>query len=415
MESLELSNSILLTIISINMTIIGLTSLAEKKTVIGIDYGKYLINEYKLFRIVPLYYILIVFALINILALFALFFTDDRFRITIFVCLTVSLSFAIYYFFGYILRENRHVKNQLYENEFIGLYYKDDTPPGAECDRLAGMNNGFRTSKRVSSDVVTYFNKFNNDTQKAFKESFGPTSFIYKRNAAITKKYLKLTGHEPYDYTGQDGLCHISWEFFQLFRWSDLQEKWIMEILVLFNDGYAARSPEMKLNNLLRVFFHINTFGKCENLFGYRTIDYIYKYIRDVFDAPVPPTEARRVKERKLFEYYCTYLFACNADHRSEQSFRLSQSLLGALTDSDREGHISCHERMEIILERSAKFDDKNVRALVLGVYNAYLDHAAGRNEQAAIDPPRARAIIVAARQKRGYGPIAEAEIYPEA
>lgn len=89
------------------------------------------------------------------------------------------------------------MKRQLYENEFIGLYYKDNTPPGAECDK-----------------VVTYFDEFNNDTQKAFEESFGPNSFIYKRNSRIRKKYLKMTGHEPYDYTGEDGLVHISWEFF---------------------------------------------------------------------------------------------------------------------------------------------------------------------------------------------------------
>ena len=42
---LELDSNILLTMISINMTIIGLTSLAEKKTIIGVDYGKYLITN----------------------------------------------------------------------------------------------------------------------------------------------------------------------------------------------------------------------------------------------------------------------------------------------------------------------------------------------------------------------------------
>lgn len=206
--------------ISINMTIIGLTSLAEKKTIIGVDYGKYLISKYKLFHMVPLYVLLILFAVINTAALFTLYWTDSQFCRTIFIGVTICLSFAIYYFFGFILRENPAVKRQLYENEFIGMYYKDNTPPGAECDQTVKMNNGYRTSKRLSSDVVTYFDKFNNDTQKAFEESFGPESFIYKRNRRIRKKYLKLTGHEPYDYTGEDNLVHISWEFFQLYRWS---------------------------------------------------------------------------------------------------------------------------------------------------------------------------------------------------
>lgn len=173
-----------------------------------------------MFHVVPLYLMLILFAVVNTAALFTLYWTDSQFCLSIFIGLTVCLSFAIYYFFGFILRENNSVKRQLYENEFIGMYYKDNTPPGDECDRIIEMNNGFRTSKRLSSDVVTYFDKFNNDTQAAFKESFGPNSFIYKRNRRITKKYLKLTGHEPYDYTGADGLVNISWEFFQLYRWS---------------------------------------------------------------------------------------------------------------------------------------------------------------------------------------------------
>lgn len=117
--NLLLDSNILLTMISINMTIIGLTSLAEKKTIIGVDYGKYLINNYKLFRIIPMYVLLILFAIINTLALFTLYLTDANLRMTIFIGLTICLSFAIYYFFGFILRENRSVKSQIYENEFI--------------------------------------------------------------------------------------------------------------------------------------------------------------------------------------------------------------------------------------------------------------------------------------------------------
>ena len=110
METLQVDSNILLTMISINMTIIGLTSLAEKKTIIGVVYGKYLINKYKLFHIVPLYLMLILFAVVNTAALFTLYWTDSQFCLSIFIGLTVCLSFAIYYFFGFILRENNSVK-----------------------------------------------------------------------------------------------------------------------------------------------------------------------------------------------------------------------------------------------------------------------------------------------------------------
>lgn len=42
-----MDNSLILAIIAINMTIIGLTSLADAKTVIGVNYGDFLIRKFK--------------------------------------------------------------------------------------------------------------------------------------------------------------------------------------------------------------------------------------------------------------------------------------------------------------------------------------------------------------------------------
>ncbi len=406
-----LDSNILLTMISINMTIIGLTSLAEKKTIIGVDYGKYLINNYKLFRIIPMYVLLILFAIINTLALFTLYLTDANLRMTIFIGLTICLSFAIYYFFGFILRENRSVKSQIYENEFIGLYYKDNTPPGAECDRIVGMNNGFRTSKRISTDIVTYFNRFNNDTQKAFEESFGPKSFIYQRNKRIKKKYLSLTGHEPYDYSGSDGLMHISWEFFQLYRWSDLQEKWIMEILVLFNDKYATNSPEMRLNNIIRVLFHINVFGRTENMFGYRVLDYIYKYVKDAYVCTCNSSATRIEKEKVLFRYYCQYVFTCIQFHYSEQSYNLVIQLFRELIAcAGIDGHITKDDMMQIVLHQSAKHKNNNVEQIVTKLYNFYIDSTP--EKQRTISLSEAQKIIEEQRQENSDGIISRYDLF---
>ena len=46
------------------MTVIGLTSLAELKNVIGIDYGKFLLRKYKIFGVIRVYHLLVVFGVI---------------------------------------------------------------------------------------------------------------------------------------------------------------------------------------------------------------------------------------------------------------------------------------------------------------------------------------------------------------
>ncbi|MBP3456242.1 MAG: hypothetical protein J6K38_08295 [Alistipes sp.] len=410
--NLELNCGVLLTMISINMTIIGLTSLAERKTIIGVDYGNFLIKKYKLFRIFPIYVLLLLFAVINTLALLALYLTDYNLRATIFVSLTICLSFAIYYFFGFILKENRYVKSQLYENEFIGLYYKDDTSPKAECDIIVKMNNGYRTSKCISTDVVAYFNKFNNDTLKAFEDSFGPHSFIYKRNKRIIKQYIALTGHEPYDYRGVDDLVHISWEFFQLYRWSDLQEKWIIEILVLFNDKYAVNSPEMRLNNIIRVLFHINVFGRTENMFGYRVIEYLYKYVKDSYLCFCKPSTERTEKEKTLLSYYCQYLFTCVNAHYSEQSYNLVIRILKDLIAcAGINGHINKHDMIRIILTQSAQYNDINIEQIATILYNVYFNITS--DDEQKISLPIAKAIIIKKRQEQPNLIVSRCDLFP--
>ncbi|PHS30041.1 MAG: hypothetical protein COA82_11835 [Alkaliphilus sp.] len=59
--------------IAINMTVIGLTALAETKTIIGIDYGKFLVGRYKLFAFFRMYHLLILFAVINAVSLLTYF------------------------------------------------------------------------------------------------------------------------------------------------------------------------------------------------------------------------------------------------------------------------------------------------------------------------------------------------------
>jgi hypothetical protein len=45
----------LIAIIAINMTVIGLTSLAETKKIIGVDYGRFLVKKYRILGQVRIY------------------------------------------------------------------------------------------------------------------------------------------------------------------------------------------------------------------------------------------------------------------------------------------------------------------------------------------------------------------------
>ena len=91
-----MDNGIVMAIIAINMTVIGLTSLADTKSVIGVDYGKFLVTKYKLLGI-RMYYWLISFALINIFTLFIMFTQKPVVRIISFFFILLSLVFAIFY------------------------------------------------------------------------------------------------------------------------------------------------------------------------------------------------------------------------------------------------------------------------------------------------------------------------------
>lgn len=57
MDSIIFDNGLIISIIAINMTVIGLTSLAEMKNIIGIDYGKFLLRKYKIFGFIRVYHL----------------------------------------------------------------------------------------------------------------------------------------------------------------------------------------------------------------------------------------------------------------------------------------------------------------------------------------------------------------------
>jgi len=188
MESIIFDTSLIIAIIAINMTVIGLTSLAEMKNVVGIDYGRFLLRKYKIWGVIRVYYLLILFAIINVASLFLIIVPNYKFRLILFWVLIVSLIFAIYYFFTYIIVESKRVKKQIYEQEILGLYFNSDDQTTYAPDILTKVNDGSRTTKKMSGNLIHYFNTYSSDSHDAFAELFGPQSMIYDYSKLLNRK-----------------------------------------------------------------------------------------------------------------------------------------------------------------------------------------------------------------------------------
>ncbi|GAD88686.1 hypothetical protein VHA01S_008_00810 [Vibrio halioticoli NBRC 102217] len=358
-HELVTDGSVWLAIIAINMTIIGLTSLAESKSVIGIDYGQYLIKSYKVFFNVKIYHLLVIFALINIISLFSMFTTNYSVRVINLIILMLSLAFAIYYFFAYILIKNPRVNKQIYMDELLGIYYDSNDKTNFEADIITEMNNGWRTDKRISSNLISYFDKYNAESRAVFGEIFGPKSVVYAQNKTMKKYWLKNYNVNAFNYNSNSGGVHISHEFFQLYRYSELQEKWLLEILSLFNKEYSSTFKESRIDNIIRILAHINRFGRCDNLYGYKFLEYLSAYIYDAMEVQFSVDQKDSIKNRKAKELFLMnelFLYVMNTlETRSDSLFyNASVDLCKLLiTDSKFNHYSDSNDKIELIINIS--------------------------------------------------------------
>ncbi len=358
-HELVTDGSVWLAIIAINMTIIGLTSLAESKSVIGIDYGQYLIKSYKVFFDVKIYHLLVIFALVNIVSLFSMFTTIYVVRVINLVVLMLSLAFAIYYFFAYILIKNPRVKNQIYINELLGIYYDSNDRTNFEADVITEMSNGFRTDKRLSSNLISYFDKYNTESREVFGDIFGPKSVIYERTKSMKKHWLKNYNVDAFNYNSNKGGVHISHEFFQLYRYSDLQDKWLIEILSIFNKEYSADFKESRIDNVIRVLAHVNRFGFSDNLYGYKFLEYLSAYIYDALQVKTSVEnkvfiENRKEKEMFLLNELFIYIMT-TLDTRSDPIFYNSslEVCKRLIVDEQFSNYCDRNDKLELIIKTS--------------------------------------------------------------
>lgn len=384
--TIQCDNNLILAIIAINMTVIGLTSLAESKSIIGIDYGEFLVKKYKVFNFIKMYHLLIVFAAINIVSILGLFVKNDRLIKWIFIILVVSLVFGIYYFFAYIMIENRHVKKQIYVQELLGLYYASDKETTFEVDKLVRISNGSSTNKKISGDIINYFNNFSGESQKSFCEIFGPESLIYKNIRNTNRKMKQIIDVNPYVYRlGNDGVWDISHEFFQLFRYTELQDKWVIDILRIINKDYyvCRRYEKIRLYNVTRVITHINIFGYNEAIYKYKFLEhfmcFFYNAIK-ISDEEINLMNSDEKKqitsvEKYALEQIIKYIMNTIVTYNDINFINSSKKVLKVIAfdfDSKASKILNLEKRFKIFLNSVVEADNKQVKEIFVELLNEF-------------------------------------------
>lgn len=370
-------NGLILAIIAINMTVIGLTSLADKKTVIGVDYGEFLIKKFKFMKI-RMYYWLILFALINVISLFTMFINEPLIRIINFILLIFSLIFAIVYFFRFILIENKGVVKQVYLRELLGLYCDSSDIEHFYVDNMVNMNPGTRTLRKLSTNIINYFNDYNGNTQRVFIEVFGPDSLIYSNEKSVCKFRKKYFNTEAYRYRVSPinkSVKEISFEFFQLFRFVEHQDRWALDILLVLN-GDPNKYTEYdiyRLYNFARLTAQIRTFGISENLFKYKFLFHYRNYWYSTVNKEKgnKPNKSEIIEHIKIIEkeiLYSLFVFISKTIniYTDKEFINVTDTILKEITLEDKyKGFLSLHEILTNISEVSIKMNCLDLQQII--------------------------------------------------
>lgn len=330
-------------LIALNVTVVGLSSLAEKRTVIGVEYGRYLMDKYRLLGVCRVYSALVWVAVVNCISLFVLLHNDSfpLLAAVVFILLVISSMFVLDYLFSFVLRVHPKVKRAIYREQLLGLYVNSDTPCDFEGDRVIGMPPGDRTSKKITSDVQHYFDSFNSDTITAFHEVFGPESPVYWRDRRSMRIWRRL-GKKPHNYKvnnerNKAGVVHISWEFFQMFRFSELQDRWLLEILKDFNLTYADAYPRLRLLNIATIFGQINRVGFAEGLYRYKFLDYMFPYIEGALSPVGDDDRDGRVEVERYFHVqFGKYIYNTLKNHPTDTFKESADKAFSALICVDK-------------------------------------------------------------------------------
>jgi hypothetical protein len=396
--------SLIFAIIAINMTIIGLTSLAETKKIIGVDYGRFLVKKYRIIGRIKIYEFLILFAIINVSSLFFMFVQTYRFRVMHFGLLTISLVFAISSFFSSIIPENKRGKKQIYEDELLGLYFESDNFNHQEADVLTRMNGGSRSSKKLSSNIISYFDTYNSDSQLAFAEVFGAKSVIYDYSKKATKKLMKKYKISPYFYRkSSNGILDISYEYFQLFRSSEQQFKWTFEILRIFDGDRrdVSHFDIFRLYNFSRIVTHLNLFGNNEAIYRYKFLEDLSAFYHDAVRISREEfyliEDKDHLKEIEIYTYrqLLTFMFSNDGEQRDATSIhKASMITKEIILHRKYKGILKTEELLKLMLDKALETNSDILKKLFTEILNQYYTEMKGKKIPTELREDRVRRYI---------------------
>ena len=259
----DIDKALIVALIAINLTLLGLTTLAEAKKVLGVDYGKFLINKATLFLRVKYKHVIAIFTGINIIGVIAIFYTHIEIVLIITsVLISLSTILLLIYFVSSVLYINKRVRREIYLYTLSGLYSsKFDELDTNSLDYLLDINPGSQTDKTVVSDVYNYFNEDSFTVLESFEAVFGPKSFLYHYKDHERKisyfwdkhfinKDLPLKELKPYHYRNINNNYDVTHEFFLMYRYSKLQSIWAKKVYELTKNG---NYNIITYSNLLRI------------------------------------------------------------------------------------------------------------------------------------------------------------------
>ncbi len=368
---------------------------------------------------------LIVFAIINVFSLFFIVIENPSFRLILSILLTVSLVFAIYYFFAYIISENWRVKKQIYEDELLGLYYESDSFKHQEADVLTKMSGGSRTSKKLSSNIISYFDTYNSDSQLAFSEVFGKDSVIYDYSKKTRRKIKKKYGTSPYLYRKQpNGIYDISYEYFQLFRSSEQQFKWTFEIFRLFDGDRSINQlfDLIRLYNFTRIVTHLNLFGYNESIYNYKFIEYLvgyYYHATSITDEEVATIEdLPHLKEVEKYTYLQLIQFMFDVEDQPrdaaflQKAYTISEDII---LNHKYHGLLTEEERILLLLDKTLELNNPLLKKLFTDMLDKYYLKNQGMAIPSTLNLERIKTYIKEYQQQRArYHVVSIEELFEQ-
>lgn len=367
LENMDAYN-LCISIVAINMTIIGLTSIAESKSVIGADYSTFLIKKFRVLKYIRIYHLLIVFAAINILALITMSFDNLVIQSITLILVLVSAILAMVYFFSCILVTNEAVEKAIYIDVMSMCYRKDDNIlPKFEPDKIANMKPGVATDKQIPNHVFAYFNEYDSDRATHFKKLFGPDSFLYDKEYHCSPYSTKMDGNEflPYDYDGEYTnkkgervkLHHISYEYMMLLRNSEIPEIWGIEILKNFY-SYGKDCPEFQVDCLNRVLGIINQFCPSGKVNEYKFMQNLLLYTKPIRLCKSEEKIAYAYKQL-LIAVQKMLLYSFN-DYSKQEAEKVVGLLFGE-ENSEQFSVLSLNETLDLAIDVLKNDADKDV------------------------------------------------------